>query len=295
MASFARLQDLVDLLIGDTKLHICIHDVSGVLSHPLMSLDGANRVHSRPFCDAAKGSAQGLKLCMRCKMLANRRAFTTKLPFCGDCPNGLHEIVLPVWAEDTVLCIVYIGNLVCDMEQCKCNLQKAAAFTGIPAERMIAHLSQVELHPKPDVYYMEMANLIRSYILLMYNTIAPEVKQSWQKMHWVVADMKAYMDVHYGKVLSLRQLAGMYFFNANYLGRLFQAQTGQTFRQYLNTVRLQKAAALLCNTDRTATDIALECGFQTVAYFDRLFVKQYGMAPLAYRRAAVHSEKDRGY
>jgi AraC-like DNA-binding protein len=40
---------------------------------------------------------------------------------------------------------------------------------------------------------------------------------------------------------------------------------------------------MLLSGDEKIIDIALECGFNNIAYFNRLFVKKYGMSPSEYR------------
>jgi len=53
--------------------------------------------------------------------------------------------------------------------------------------------------------------------------------------------------------------------------------------QYVNRIRIQHAAMLLAGTDRALTDIALDCGFENLSYFHRLFRDQYGTTPRGYR------------
>ena len=65
------LQVLINLLTQNSNVHICIHDVSGIMKNPLLHLDFKYMIHSCDFCNCAKNTEKGLKLCMTCKMLAN--------------------------------------------------------------------------------------------------------------------------------------------------------------------------------------------------------------------------------
>ena len=62
--------------------------------------------------------------------------------------------------------------------------------------------------------------------------------------------------------------------------------TGQNFTAYLNTVRIEKARVLLRETDETVLEIALNCGYGSISYFNRVFRQQIGMSPLQYRTSA---------
>ena len=88
----------------------------------------------------------------------------------------------------------------------------------------------------------------------------------------------------YDKNISLKQLAGMYFVNEKYLGRVFKAETGCTLHQYLNNIRIKRAVAELSGTDKSILDISLDCGFGNVTYFNRRFMREFGMTPTQYRR-----------
>ena len=71
------------------------------------------------------------------------------------------------------------------------------------------------------------------------------------------------------------------------------ATFGEAPHQYLLTRRLERAAALLRNTDRSVTDICFAVGLTSLGSFITSFRRVYGVAPLAYRadvpaRAAPH-------
>ena len=63
-----------------------------------------------------------------------------------------------------------------------------------------------------------------------------------------------------------------------------QTTTGQSFRQWLNTCRLQKATQLLKETELEIARIALDTGFATVQHFSRVFSNIAGVSPRKYRQ-----------
>ena len=95
----------------------------------------------------------------------------------------------------------------------------------------------------------------------------------------------------YGKI-TLEDTATYMDMNKSALCKFVKKHTGQTFTEYINSLRLEKAALLLTSTTDPACDIAYDCGFTSVPYFHRLFSRNYGMSPSNYRKkysAAIQS------
>jgi AraC-like DNA-binding protein len=62
---------------------------------------------------------------------------------------------------------------------------------------------------------------------------------------------------------------------------LFEA--GASFTLRLNELRLRKAAELLANGEGRVSDIAFDCGFNDLSYFNRCFRRRFGLTPTAAR------------
>src|SRR3954451_13254208 len=70
-----------------------------------------------------------------------------------------------------------------------------------------------------------------------------------------------------------------------HFSREFRRVFGESPYVYLLTRRLERAAALLQNTDHSVAEICLEVGLQGVGSFTTSFKRTYGMTPSAYREA----------
>ena len=57
-----------------------------------------------------------------------------------------------------------------------------------------------------------------------------------------------------------------------------------TFSMYLNHIRVNKAIDLIQNTDLSMTEIAMNCGFETIRNFNRVFKEIMGCTPSEYLR-----------
>ena len=83
----------------------------------------------------------------------------------------------------------------------------------------------------------------------------------------------------------LDELARCSHMSSGHFSRMFKAVTGKTVKQYINELRLSKAAGLLKNTDMTVTETAIYCGFSDSNYFSRLFKRTYDKTPCEYRNS----------
>lgn len=83
--------------------------------------------------------------------------------------------------------------------------------------------------------------------------------------------------------LRQKTLSAQLHINTTYLSTVFLAQTGIRFVEYINTVKLKRAARLLTNTDLSITEVAQRLGYKDNSYFSRLFTKKFGLTPAKYR------------
>ena len=68
--------------------------------------------------------------------------------------------------------------------------------------------------------------------------------------------------------------------------RFFRRVTGNTYTDFVNQVRINRACQLLMGTDRYVTNICYDVGFNNVANFNRRFGELKGLTPTEFRRQA---------
>lgn len=69
----------------------------------------------------------------------------------------------------------------------------------------------------------------------------------------------------------------------SYFSRFFKRAAGMNFTEYLNSVRIEKAAEMLLSTSKTVTEIAMDTGFSSTSYFIVCFKRKNGITPASYR------------
>ena len=94
-----------------------------------------------------------------------------------------------------------------------------------------------------------------------------------------------YIDENYAKDISLEDISGVLNINPSYFCRLFKTATGASFCEYLNFVRISKSEKLFKSSERSIMEIAMDVGFSSVTYFNRMFKKVKGCTPSVYRKA----------
>jgi AraC-like DNA-binding protein len=90
-------------------------------------------------------------------------------------------------------------------------------------------------------------------------------------------------DARYFDALTVSDLARAAGLSQAHFSREFRRAFGETPHAYLLTRRLERAAALLRNTDRSVLEICLAVGLQSVGSFTTTFTRVYRMSPTAYR------------
>jgi CheY-like chemotaxis protein len=94
----------------------------------------------------------------------------------------------------------------------------------------------------------------------------------------------AYIHEHYTEPISREDLARHFSVNERYLTRCFSQETGVTPIAYLIRYRIQQAKVLLEAGQLSVTEVGLATGFSDGGYFGRVFQKEVGITPGAYRR-----------
>ena len=92
-------------------------------------------------------------------------------------------------------------------------------------------------------------------------------------------------DARYFERIDVEDMARAASLSRAHFSREFRRAFGESPRAYLLTRRLERAAALLRNTDHSVAEVCLEVGLQGIGSFTTSFKRMYGMTPTAYRES----------
>ncbi len=107
-----------------------------------------------------------------------------------------------------------------------------------------------------------------------------------------IKQMLQYIHSHYHEDISLAQIAKSASVSESECLRCFRNTIGTTPVQYLKSYRLQRAAGLLKNTAEKIVDVGVQCGFQDMSYFAKLFREVYGCSPTEFREVGRYSSTE---
>ncbi len=95
-----------------------------------------------------------------------------------------------------------------------------------------------------------------------------------------------YIDAHLDEPLDLQTLANVALFSRYHFHRIFKAYLGETLGDYITRIRLERAMLWLrAKSSLSVTEIALSCGFSSIAAFSKAFRARFGLSPREARRA----------
>ncbi len=99
----------------------------------------------------------------------------------------------------------------------------------------------------------------------------------------IVASVKSYIEEHLATA-SLETVAAAVGFSPNYISRVFHKHAKISFSEYLLSVRMKKAASLLCNINVKLYEVSQMVGYDNQKSFSRAFYQYYGTTPSEYRK-----------
>ncbi|MCR5234066.1 MAG: response regulator [Lachnospiraceae bacterium] len=100
----------------------------------------------------------------------------------------------------------------------------------------------------------------------------------------LLAEIEREIRNNYAENLTLRELSRKYYVNSSYLGQTFKKKYGQSFKDYLCSVRIDEAAKQLLSTDEKIANIAENVGYRDPDYFLLKFTQVMGISPAKYRK-----------
>jgi AraC-like DNA-binding protein len=94
-----------------------------------------------------------------------------------------------------------------------------------------------------------------------------------------IATVRAYITEHYSDDLNLETIASLAGLHPVYMSKRFKRDTGYSFKQFLNLIRINNAEMMLMAGGMTVSEVAERCGFEDISYFSNVFKAIKGYPP----------------
>lgn len=200
-----------------------------------------------------------------------------------DCRYTCILVNLPEMMKKSDACMEFVNRIQNGTVRVRTLLDHGDGQFAELCEKMIALDQQ-----RPDGYPFLMKGLIFSFFGTVLNqkcyAEGETAERSWKILSGRMKPAIRHMETNYSATIRLDELAQLVNMTPNYFCKCFRDVTGQTPIGYLMRYRLTRAQYALKTTDLTVTETALECGFNDVSHFIRMFREIYGVTPKQYRK-----------
>lgn len=136
------------------------------------------------------------------------------------------------------------------------------------------------------------ASLLRILALLTGEGLLTRQESGINHQVESIKKVLTYIRENYRERIYIRDLAGLINVNEQYFCRFFKRAIGKTPMEYVNEIRIRRAAEMVVNTDYLIMEICLECGFNNLGNFLREFKKYTGTTPRLYKKENRNSFTD---
>ncbi|MEK3720323.1 response regulator transcription factor [Paenibacillus sp. FSL H8-0034] len=209
-----------------------------------------------------------------------------------------------IYAEQAAKAIWNIreGELCAELERIKADIQAEESgdvsyvvkkylcyFSSFCEQMELVSQNSIVLSSDVDWDPMSDSLAIYEHIRAFMSDLAESVRATRMALsqRYMMRDVLAYIEQHLSDPnLSLKDAADYCGLSANYFGSLFKKATGDSFLQYLTEIRINRAKSLLQQPFAKVYEIGLIVGFEDYSHFSKIFKKQTGFSPTAYRKSA---------
>jgi two-component system response regulator YesN len=136
--------------------------------------------------------------------------------------------------------------------------------------------------PKPDSFWFSVAHLEKE-LSVWVKSIHTQFTVSIPTEQPLIAQAVNFMLEHYQEDLTLARVAQELKISPGYFSRLFKEEIGTPFKNYLITVRMDKAKQLLLQSTLAVSEVAFAVGYTDPNYFSEAFRKYEGVSPSEYK------------
>ena len=159
--------------------------------------------------------------------------------------------------------------------------KEGEGFSFTPDENVCAYLEKQLIENKnPSVY------TLKSCLYALCDEYLKSVKLTEKsiKEQNIASVITDFISSNYKKDIKLSDISDISGRDYHYLSRYSHKMFNMSFRDYLNSYRLEDALYLLENSDKKLSDIAFECGFQSIRSFNSCFKEHFMKTPSEYRK-----------
>ena len=229
------------------------------------------------FCSLIRSTADGRRRCEGCDLEGMREARRRGKSYSYRCHAGLMEVCTPVLDNGEAAGYLVFGQLLYEEQQIAFCKARCAGLVGstLRLEEALHGVTTIS-----EGYLDACIHIIEAcvgYIRL----------EQWMRVQrgGLYAQIQAYIAGHITQPFTLADMAGALSCSVATLCKTARENTGKTIGQLTLEARLEVAKEHLADADCTVAQAAAAAGIADYNYFSRVFRRETGMTPTAYRRS----------
>lgn len=154
--------------------------------------------------------------------------------------------------------------------------------SGMPPEEAYS-LSDIYIMKADECRDTPSLHAVHTELMEEYTRRMRQVRNSSVHSKQIVQALD-YISEHLHSRIMINDAAEHLHISAAYLSRLFKAETGLTFSDYVNRKKTEEAASLLRFSEHTDLEISSLLCFSSQSYFIKIFKRYVGMTPREYKK-----------
>lgn len=202
---------------------------------------------------------------------------------CNSCEHKTFILDLSMFNNNEDILNKYIKPLIEDRNFSHIRFTGSNSY----AARIYEDMLEIEKYKeeKPEAYELGIISRTYDIVMNLYSVyINSDIDNSKYDYNLeLLKKMIEYIKENYHDEISLNDISDYVGISAATCNRLFKEYANKTPIVFLNNYRLEKAAEKIRNSDDSISNISLDSGFFQQSYFNRVFLKEYGVTPKKYR------------
>ncbi len=272
-----EIKNYILFLKKDCNLEITLHPCENenlISNSELISFN----IHENTYCVYVKTFSNAFEHCIRRQKKVMDKCKSGS--FCGTCYAGVKEYVYPICDSNALVGFISVSGY--RDPDCNSYIDKCSDRFDIPKKNLQNTILSLE-NEMPDKSYVDTLISPLTRMLELAYTKSFDIKRPDN----IIDEIIKYINRHYQENITLDRICKIFSKSRSSVSHTFKKETGQSFREYLVTVRLRSAKSLLLYSDLSVTEIAFSVGFNDSNYFSNTFKKYIGQSPGKYRKGAV--------
>lgn len=264
------------------QVEICLYDVASFSEDPALRISKKQRIHSNKFCKSVKESSEHLKQCIEWEHHALHKIARCPTNWAiRTCPLGVTQLIVPLCQEEKLLGGLFGSSIECNPASSPKAAEKLK--NAVPVFLLLRdyilqirqnRFWQQRLEPLPPTIKpgRPIQTVALAEILPIHLTMSPNYSVA-------ICNAVDFIRQHYWERISREEVAAHIGLSVSHFSRRFQAETGISFRKFLQQCQISAAGYLLKHSPMSAEAIALKLGFSSATALHRSFVSLTGFTP----------------